>query len=203
MKYCPYCAEELTQPVKVCPNCKKLLDVDFIKEIYESGKGSQMNKKLLKRKWLKEHAHIIIPVVTLIVGVVVGGLLSYTYAQQAFASERRDYRNQISELQMTIASRDSVIANSSQGFQEQLASKDEIIEILSGQRRILIQVVNFTRRLSNNSIVTPNTADEADYYKRNILYLNNQFQNEQERLIETGYTSDGAENLVTVPQMIE
>ena len=36
MKYCPYCAESIPEDVKVCPNCKKSLDLNLLKEMYIS-----------------------------------------------------------------------------------------------------------------------------------------------------------------------
>ncbi len=203
MKYCPYCAEELAKPSRVCPNCKKLLDFDLVKEAYLSGKGSNVNRKLLRQKWFKEHSHILIPLITLIVGLIAGCIFSYSYAERGFLGERADYKDQVSELQTTIARKDSAISDSSDGFQEQLASQNNIIDILSRQRKILIQIINFTRRLSNNSTITPNSVDESDFFRRNVLYLNRQFEKEQEKLIETGYTSDAAVNLVTIPQILE
>lgn len=203
MKYCPYCAEELTKPAKVCPNCKKLLDVDVVKEAYLSGEGSGVNRKILRQKWFKEHTHIIMPIVTLIIGLVVGGLFSYAYANWGFSNERSEYKSQISGLKMTIASKDSALSNSSEGFQEQLGSKNNIIKILTEQRKLLIQIINFTRRLANNAAVTPNSASEADYYRRNVRYLIRQFENEQTNLAETNHQLDAPGNLVTIPQIIE
>lgn len=203
MNYCPYCAIQLTKPSKVCPNCKKVLDFELLNEIYTSGKGSNVNKKLLKQKWFKEHAHRIIPGIALLAGLFIGGILSYIYAQGEFAGERTNYKNEISELQTTIINKDSAVSNSTEEFQKQLSLKNDINEILSEQKKTLISVISFTRRLANNSIITPNSAEESDYYKRNILYLNSQFEKQQEKLVETGYSLDKANKLITIPQIIE
>ncbi len=139
----------------------------------------------------------------MIVGLFIGSVFSYAYAQREFSIQRANYQNQITELQMTVAGKDSAVSNSREEFQRQLDSKNNIIEILTEQRKILIQIINFTRRLSNNSTITPNSADESNFFKRNVSYLNGQFAKEQEKLIETGYMSDNAGNLVTIPQLYE
>ena len=203
MKYCPYCATQLNKPSKVCPNCKKVLDLDLLSELYTSGKGSYVNKKLLKQKWFKEHSYIIIPLITLLVGFLIGGIISYIYAKGEFGQEQTDYKNKISELQTTLANKDSAVSNSTDEFQKQLSLKNDIITILSEQKKILISVVNFTRRFARNSVITSDSVDESDYYKRNILYLNNQFESQQEKLVETGYSSEEANTVVTIPQILD
>ena len=203
MNYCPYCATQIIKPSKVCPNCKKVLDFELLNEIYMSGKGSEVNKQLLKRKWFKEHTYIITPIVALFIGFFVGGILSYLYAQMEFSGERTDYRGQISELQTSIATKDSAVSNSKDEFQKQLSLKNGIIALLSEQKKTLISVTSFTRRLARNSIITPNSIDESDYYKRNIAYLKSQFNNQQERLVETGFETDEANDIITIPQIFE
>jgi hypothetical protein len=203
MNYCPYCAAQITKPSKVCPNCKKVLDFELLNEIYMSGKGSGVNKQLLKQKWFKEHTHIIIPIITLLAGFLIGGIISYVYARGEFAGERISYKNKISELQTTIANKDSAVSNSAEEFQKQLSSKNDIIAVLSEQKKTLISIASFTRRLARNSTITPNSVDESDYYKRNILYLKGQFEKQQEKLVETGYTSEEASDVITIPQILE
>jgi hypothetical protein len=203
MNYCPYCATHLNKLSKVCPNCKKVLDLDLLSELYTSGKGSYVDKKLLKQKWFKEHSYIIIPFMALLIGFFIGGIISHIYAQEEFTGEQIDYKNKISELQATIANKDSAVSNSTDEFQKQLSLKNDIITILSEQKKILISVVNFTRRFARNSVITSNSVDESDYYRRNILYLNNQFESQQERLVKTGYSSEEANTVVTIPQILE
>lgn len=203
MKYCPYCATQLTKASRICPNCKKELDFNLLGELYFSEKGSDVNKKLLRRKWFREHSHIIFPIVTLIIGLVAGGILTYSYSQLEFSGERSDYQTKITKLQTTIANKDSAVSNSTEEFQKQLSEKDEVIAILTEQKKILSSIINFTRRFSNNSIITPNSVDEADYFKRNVLYLNNQFEKEQEKFVKTEHTSGENYNLLTIPQILE
>lgn len=203
MNYCPYCATQLTKPSKVCPNCKKALDLGLINEIYMSGKGSKPNKKLLKQKWLKEHNHVIIPVITMLAGFFVGGILSYLYAQTNFEGERNNYQHQISQLQQTIATKDSSVSNSVDEFQKQLTLKNDIIGILSEQRKILVSITSFTRRFARNSAITPNSVEESDYYKRNVAYLKSEFDKQQERLAETAFETGEASDVITIPQVFE
>jgi cytoskeletal protein RodZ len=203
MNYCPYCAAQITKPSKVCPNCKKVLDFELLNEIYMSGKRSEPNRKLLKRKWFKEHNHIIVPIITMLAGIFVGGIISYLYAQTDFVTERKNYRSQISELQQTIATKDSAVSNSSDEFQKQLSVKNDIIGVLSEQKKILISITSFTRRLARNSVITPNSVDESDYYKRNVTYLKSQFDKQEEKLAETAFETGEASDVITIPQIFE
>jgi cytoskeletal protein RodZ len=203
MNYCPYCAAQITKPSKVCPNCKKVLDFELLNEIYMSGKRSEPNRKLLKQKWFKEHKHIIVPIITMLVGIFVGGIISYLYAQADFVTQRKNYRSQISELQQTIAAKDSAVSNSSDEFQKQLSVKNDIIGVLSEQKKILISIASFTRRLARNSVITPNSVDESDYYKRNVTYLKSQFDKQEEKLAETAFETGEASDVITIPQIFE
>ena len=45
-------------------------------------------------------------------------------------------------------------------------------------------------------------AEEADYYRRNVLYLQSQFNLQQDQLKEAGYENIQNYNLITVPQLV-
>ncbi len=203
MEYCPYCAEPLSKPSKICPHCRKSLDTDLLKQIYEPGKTSKLNKKLLMKKWYREKVYIIFPIITLIVGFIIGALLFYGFAQVQFVNERAEFQGRISELQKTIEEMDISSGNVKQDLENKIIDKDEIISILTEQNAILNRVIVFTRRLATNSTITPNTQEEADYYRRNCLYLINLFNEQQEKLTQTEYTVNQDFNLRSLPQFLE
>lgn len=202
MEYCPYCSKTVSPTQKVCPNCKKSLDLDVIQSMYKASETSDIDKKVKKQIWFKEHSHVIFPIITLILGLAAGIIGAYAFAQLQFINERSEYNEQISELEQQINS-GKAAANDAQGeLKQQLDSKDEHISILKEQRDIMSRIVNFTRRLSNNSVVTPNTVEEGEYYSRNIRYLIGQFDNQNQLLVEGNFESEPNYNLQTVPQLI-
>ncbi len=203
MEYCPYCAGPISKPSKICPHCKKSLDTDLLKQIYEPGKTSKLNKKLLMKVWYREKSYIIFPIITMIVGFAIGALLFYGFAQVQFVNERVEYQGRISELQKTIEDMDISSGNVKQDLESKIIDKDEIISILTEQNDILNRVIIFTRRLATNSTITPNTQEDANYYRRNCLYLINLFNEQQEKLTQTEYAVNQDFNLQSLPQFLE
>ena len=167
MDYCPHCSAALTREnLKKCPYCKKNIDIDDIAAVVEPGESSEKNKDAIRKIWFREHSSKIIPVITLIIGFIAGALLLYSYAQIQFSNERADYKDQISQLNETISQKDANAGSNKTEFENSLKSKDEVISILAEQRDILANIINFTRRMSRNSTITPNTPNEADYFNR-------------------------------------
>ncbi len=203
MKYCPYCAEPLTKPTKSCPHCKKSLDFALIKEMLEPKETSQLNKKLLVKLWFKERSYIFYPVITLIIGFIIGGLILYGFAQGQFAGERGEYKNKIAELQQTIENKEAKAGDVQSDLQKKLARKDKIIEILMDQKDIYSRLIYFTTRLSNASTITPNTDEDADFYRRNTLYLVKLFEEAQKKLEEANFKDDKSYILQSVPSLIQ
>jgi len=203
MEYCPYCAGPLSKPYKTCPHCRKSLDTDLLKQIYEPGKTSKLNKKLLVKVWYQEKSYIIFPIITLIVGFIIGALLFYGFAQVQFVNERAEYQGRISELQKAIEEMDISSGNVKQEMENKITDKDEIISILTEQNDILNRVIIFTRRLATNSTITPNTQEDADHYRRNCLYLINLFNEQQVKLTQTEYSVNQDFNLRSLPQFLE
>lgn len=203
MEYCPYCAGPISKPSKICPHCRKSLDTDLLKQIYEPGKTSKLNKKLLMKVWYREKSYIIFPIITMIVGFAIGALLFYGFAQVQFVNERVEYQGRISELQKTIEEMDISSGNVKQDLESKIIDKDEIISILTEQNDILNRVIIFTRRLATNSTITPNTQEDANYYRRNCLYLINLFNEQQEKLTQTEYAVNQDFNLQSLPQFLE
>lgn len=203
MEYCPHCSSALTREnLKKCPYCKKNIDMDDIAAVVEPGESSKKNKDAIRKIWLREHSSKIIPVITLIIGFIIGSILLYSYAQLQFANERSGLQNTIANLNNTIAQKDAKAGNQKSETENIIKGKDEVISILSEQKNILANIINFTRRMSRNSTITPTTANEADYFKRNFAYLANQFKKQSDALEQTELKSTKEYNLQTIPQII-
>jgi hypothetical protein len=203
MKYCPYCAEPLTKPTKICPHCKKSLDFDLIKELLESSETSQLNKKLQMKLWFKERSYIFYPIITLIIGFIIGGVILYGVAQGQFVAERKDYKNKIAGLQQTIETKDAKAGDVQSDLQSKLARKDRIIQTLLEQKDIYSRLIYFTNRLSTASTITPNSEEDADYYRRNTLYLVRLFEEAQKKLDEAKFKDDKNYHLQSIPALIQ
>ena len=203
MHYCPYCSATLHKKVDVCPECKKVIDYGMLGDLFSEGDSSHVNKKAARRIWFKERALIFVPILTLLIGLVAGGILMFGYLQIAFQGERSEYENEITELNNVIAQNNSAAQSSSQQFEDSLAVKEKIISGLSEQLDIMGRVVNFTNRLDRNSTITPNSAQEADFYRRNIIYLSNQFDLQVEALQETPYVPRRNYSVITLPSLVE
>jgi len=202
MEYCPHCSAALSKEnLKKCPFCKKNIDIRDIAAVVEPGESSDKNKDAIRKIWFREHSSKIIPVITLLVGFVVGAILLFSYAQLQFSNERSDYQNTIAQLNETISQKDANAGNEKSGFENNLKSKDDVITILAEQRDILANIINFTRRMSRNSTITPTTPNEADYFKRNFTYLSNQFNKQKEALDASEFQSTKQFNLETMPQI--
>lgn len=203
MNYCLHCSAPLHKKVDVCPECKKVIDYKMLGDVFAEGKSSHINRKARRKIWFKEHALVIIPGITLVLGFVAGAVLMFGYLQIAFQNEREDYDSQISELKNTITQNKSAAQSSSQDFQAVIDQKDQIIGIVSEQLDLMGRAVNFTNRLDRNCTITPKSTQEADFYRRNILYLSSQFDQQVEALTATEYEPRRAYSLITVPSMIE
>jgi hypothetical protein len=203
MKYCPYCAESLTKPTKICPYCKKTLEFDLIKEMLEPGETSQIDSKIKLKIWYKEKSHIIFPFITLIIGFIAGAILLYGFAQTQFVSERSEYKNEISSLQATIQNNATTAGDIQSGLENTVARKDRIIQVLLGQKDIYSRMTYFTSRLGNNSTITPNNSEAADYYKRNTLYLIKLFEASQDSLKGLELVDEKNYNLRSLPALLE
>ena len=203
MRYCPYCASELSKPTKICPYCKKSLEFDLLKDMLETGERSDINKKLHWKIWYKEHSHIIFPMITLIIGFIIGAILLYSYAQVEFASDKAELKDRISELQNTIDQNASAAGDVQSELQERLEHKDKVIATLLEQKDLYSRLTYFTRRLSDNSTITPNTPEDADYYRRNTLYLIRLFEESEQQLDSLNVQDDKSYNLQAVPQLLD
>ena len=203
MSYCPYCSAPLNRKSNICPECKKVLDVELLGDLYQADGSSGINSKARRRIWFRENALIIMPILTLVIGLVSGVILTFSYLQIAFQSERSDYDDQITELNKTISANKAAASSSSQDLQVQLAGKDSVITILEEQLDIMGRSITFTNRLARNSVITPNSADEADFYRRNIIYLDRQFKDQADILEKTSHTARRTYSVIALPDLIQ
>ncbi|MCK4560044.1 MAG: hypothetical protein KAV45_09695 [Calditrichia bacterium] len=203
MTYCPHCSAQLPKPMKICPFCKRTVDLDLISSVYKPGESSDIQRKIKRKIWFREKLIIILPIITLVIGFAAGAIVMFVYAEIQFASTRNDYEDRIATLQETIAERDQNAASSQLELNQILAEKDLIIASLTEQNQIFSRMIAFTSRLSRNSTITPNSPQDIDFFQRNIRYLQNLFNQEQEKLGETSYESSDSYNLVPIPQLLE
>ena len=201
MRYCPHCSESLSDSAKICPNCKKSVEMNLIKSVFGPGEDSSMNKRARRKLWFKENSLVIIPVLTLIGGFIIGALVMYMFDKVQFASTRSELEERIAQLEDSLNRQKSLVSSSEKTHTDQLQAKDEVITILSEEIDILGKVINFTNRFARNSIITANNPEEEDYFRRNILYLNTQFNQQEENLQNTEYQQERNFNLLLIPQI--
>ncbi len=202
MTYCPHCTERLTKPTKVCPHCKKLIDLSLHAALYQPGETSKLNRRALRKIWMAEHSHIITPILTFISGCIVGGIALFFYSQQSFVDERQSYATQIDSLKTVIESQEAAAGSLNDGFAHQLAGKDTIIVVLEEQRETLSKMLSFTARLARNSTISADSS-EAQYFRRNFRYLETQMEQQQEKLDKTGHKAKELNNLASIPQLLK
>lgn len=203
MAYCPHCSEALPKPVKVCPFCNKAIDVGLISSMYKSSESSALDKKARRKIWFREKLLIILPIITMIIGLLVGAGIMLAVMEIQFASSRSSYEEQIQTLQDEINNREKLAANSNLELSNTIQDKDKIIASLTEQNSIFSRMNSFTNRLTRNCTITPNAPQDIDYYQRNIRYLQSLFQQEQENLKSTSYDSTKTYNLIPIPQFLE
>lgn len=203
MNYCPYCSAPLHRKSDICPECKKVLDHELLGNLYSQDGTSAINTRARRKIWFKEHALIIMPLITLILGLAGGAIITFAYLQIAFHGERSDYEDQISALNQTISENKSTAQSSTQDLQVQLAGKDSVITIIAEQLDIMGRSISFTNRLARNSVITPNSAQESDFYRRNIIYLENQFKEQEKALEKTEYEARRSYSVIALPDLIQ
>lgn len=202
MIYCPYCSEPITKSQKTCPFCKKSLDLDILDSLYEPGESSAISRKELRRLWFIEHSYIFWPVISLVLGLIAGGIIMFIYDQVQFSVERADLRTKIEELQSTVEQKESNTTDLKSGLEQEIGERDEIIEILDDQKETLTRIINFTRRFASGIPIPPSMGQESNSYKSNINYLIRQFETGQDKLRNAGYKNIKTYNLETVPQVL-
>lgn len=202
MQYCYHCSEPLLKPAKVCPHCKGTLDLSMYEDLLEEHESSHINTGSVRRIWFLEHSHLIWPAVTLFIGFILGGIMLYFFAQQSFAGERSELQNEIAGLETQLRQKENAASDATENLNDQIGARDNIITILDEQKTLLIRIINFTRSFAQSSIITPGSDDVADRFKRNFIYLNNQYNSQQDLLQETDHGNIQNNNLQTIPQIL-
>lgn len=203
MIYCPNCATRLNKALEVCPYCKKVMDIKVIKELFTTKGASQFNRGVMSKIWFKEHGHIIIPIIMIVVGLAIGTAVSFGYANVQFHNEVLGFETQLFDLQITIEQNKSTVDHIRSEMNQQLVSKEEVITILTEQKKLLGQIISFTNRLTRNSTMHPDSTSEAEYYSRNVRYLISQFEKQEEKLDQMGIMTVKPSTLKPIPQLLE
>jgi len=203
MRYCPYCSAPVSENAKSCHNCKRSLEFGLIATALENSEESDFNKSTLRKIWLKERMRYVWPVITLIAGFIIGGIILYLMASLQFSIKTDELTLQIDSLNTQIAKLTTQSQDAKSGLQGKLQAKDKIIDILNNQRKTVSSIINFTRRFADNSIITPGNDAETESFRRNFFYLQRQFENQQDELNETEFKNDNIFNLKTIPQFLE
>lgn len=200
MVYCSYCATRLTKPLEVCPHCKKFIDIEEIKQFYDTGVSyASMRRKI----WFKEHKRVIMPVITLIVGIAVGFGALYGLLDIQLRNQQARHELQIADLKASMAENQSSIESLKGSFEAQLAKKDSIITLLGGQRETLSKIIYFTRIYAKDLPVTADSLDaSAQAYARNTNYLIGQYEESDQTLESLGFDGGPKYNLQTIPQLL-
>lgn len=203
MEYCPFCSGELTKPVKVCPHCKKSLDMDIYQAVFEPGESSKLNKRARRSLWYKENSRYIFPFIFLIIGLVVGSTVMFGYAAFHFQAKQNALDEEIVQLKTQVGQIEKSTGAVSDSLDHFIAQQDTVIQILAEENKLVRQIITFTRRMARNSSIIPNTPNEAAYYRRNFRYLNSQYEAQQQKLSETFFIPEQNYNLETIPELLQ
>ncbi len=204
MHYCPYCSEPIKETMKTCPHCKRSLELELIKGKYRPDlESSKTDKKMERMLWFHTHRLFFYSFFTLVIGLVVGAVLTYGYAQASFASEREDYTLEIERLGTVIDTLKQAGNSTRSGFERQLAQKDELINLITKERNTMGRLIYFTRRMVRNSTIMPKNDAEVERFRNNFIYLQKEFDRLQETLKERNFSGNKTFNLKTIPQFLE
>jgi hypothetical protein len=203
MQYCPFCSASIGKSTKVCPECNNSLDIALLSHLYHPGETSDTNRSIARKIWLREHAFTVLPAIGIIIGLIVGFFLSSGYLTLQVADERAGFEERIAALQDSIKQQESAAGNAAADLQENIKSKEETINLLIEQINILENIISFTRRFADNSGLSTLDESEIGYFRRNVLYLINQYTEKQRQLEAAGQVEEKTVNLIPVPQIFE
>jgi uncharacterized membrane-anchored protein YhcB (DUF1043 family) len=203
MHYCPYCAATLVKSTKICPVCNKSLDIDLLSHLYRTNEGTEPNRRIARKIWLQEHAFAVLPLAGMVIGLLIGILLAFGYSKIQSASEQSQLEEKIAALQDSIKLQIAAAGSATADLQNNLKDRKEIITILNEQIQILVKIINFTRRFASNSIISTPDEQEIGTYRRNVLYLINQYNEQQEKLKQAGQVVESELYLITIPHVFE
>lgn len=203
MEYCPFCSGELVKPVKICPHCKKSLDMDIYQAIFKPGASSKLNKKARRSLWFKENSRFIFPVIFLAIGLLAGSAGMFGFAALHFQSTQNALDQEIVALKTQVKQIEQHTGAASDSLEHFIKQQNTVIQLLAEENKLVRQIITFTRRLSRNSSIVPNTQNEAVYFRRNFRYLNSQYEAQQQKLANTFYKPEENYNLETIPELLQ
>jgi len=190
--------------MKTCPHCKRSLELELIKNLYKPDmESSHINAPTARKLWYHRHKLFIYPMITLLIGGIIGGVLIYGYARASFASQKDGYEREISALGRVIDSLKQKDRSARSGFENQLAARDSLIDLLTRERNTMGRIIYFTRRMARNSTITPNSEAEVTRFQNNFKYLQKQFDGYQEELKTKNFKQHKSFNLKTLPMFLE
>ena len=203
MEYCPFCSGPLTKPARICPHCNKAIELNIYQSVFSPGESTDPNKKARRKLWFAEHARFILPGLFLVLGLIIGVVFMFGYATLHFQFKENRYEAEIAKLNQNLDQAGGQTQVVQDSLNSQIASQDSIIQILAEQKNLMRQVIAFTRRMANNSTITPGTTNEADYFRRNFRYLERQYNTQHDNLSQTEYLPENLPNLETMPALLE
>lgn len=202
MEYCPFCSGSLGSGSKICPHCNKSLELDIYQSIYSPGPSSKINKKAARQLKFKENARYIFPVIFLIIGLVIGAISLFSYSAIHFQTSKTNFENEIRSLNGQIKSDLNRAGAVRDSLQLVINKQDTVIQYLGEQENQLRQIITFSRRLANNSVFTPNSQDQVEFFRRNYLYLNRLYGQNYEELKALDFPVAESYNLLVFPELI-
>ena len=203
MEYCPYCSGPLSKPAKVCPHCKKSLDLQAYQSVFEPGETTKTNKKALRRLWFKEHSRFLFPLLFLMIGLTAGAVAMFSYSALHFQLKQNSLEQEITALNSRLSEAGANTASISDSLKASILTRDTVIRILTEKNKLLRQIIVFTRRIANNSLVQPHSEGEANYFRRNFKYLEKQYEAQRQKQEATYFKAPKKPNLKTIPKLLE
>jgi len=203
MEYCPHCSGAITKPAKVCPHCKKSLNLQMYQSVYKPAETSVPNKAAIRKLWFKENSRYILPVLFLIGGMIAGVIGTLSYSALHFQSRQNAFEQEIANLNSSLQQAGSIAASAADSLNTHVLQQDTVIQIIAEKNKLLRQIIVFTRRLANNSNVQPRSESEANYFRRNFKYLERQYETQQQKLLTTHFKPEERYNLKTIPKFLE
>ncbi|TDI84993.1 MAG: hypothetical protein E2O78_05240 [Caldithrix sp.] len=142
------------------------------------------------------------PIILFLFGMGVGFPVWWGYAQVRIAAALSQYETQIVSLQSKVADIENQQEKDRKRFETQLAQKDSVLTLVAAQKETLTKLINLTRSMILSADIIPNSQDDADFYRRNTLYLISVFSEQEEALTAAGYRSSKIYDLQTIPELL-
>ncbi len=203
MEYCPFCSGPINKPAKVCPHCKKALDLHIYQSVFEPGETTETNKKALRKLWFKEHSRFLIPFLFLLIGLSLGAAAMFGYSALHFQLKQNSMEQEITTLNSRLNDAGANTASLSDSLNTSILARDTVVQILAEKNKLLRQIIAFTRRMANKSQLTPQSVNEVNYFRRNFKYLEKQYEAQRQKQEETYFKAPKKPNLKTIPKLLK